>query len=250
MAYDGYRSPRSEHGFSEYAYPGSRSVDPRAVPAYSPSNYQPSTSSQHGETRDHRDIRDYSRSSATQDGYSSDPTRDSTYQPHYPASTSERTDPVNYDYPPEILAHIKATVKEELMKELKTAGTLQVETGVPLTRTRSAQPSYTPPNPDYSTYTSPSNTQGYFNTIPRDQGLRVNDRPPRSPSSDSGPVRPRAPRTSTSGSEPTALDRTWGQLFDNGNPTPRLGELLRGLANHIVSLRWCYPQDVSCLSGY
>ncbi|KAI9885975.1 MAG: hypothetical protein M1823_002197 [Watsoniomyces obsoletus] len=36
--------------------------------------------------------------------------------------------------------------------------------------------------------------------------------------------------------EETPLDKTWGQLFDaEGNATCRLGQLLRGLANHIVS---------------
>ncbi len=37
--------------------------------------------------------------------------------------------------------------------------------------------------------------------------------------------------------EETPIDKTWGQLFDaEGNPTCRLGQFLRGLANHIVSV--------------
>ena len=35
--------------------------------------------------------------------------------------------------------------------------------------------------------------------------------------------------------EETTLEKVWGQLFDEvGNPTLRLGQLLRGLAVHIV----------------
>src|SRR5579862_7148412 len=41
MAPDGYRSPRSEHGFpQEYPYPGTRPVDPRATPIYTTGAYQ------------------------------------------------------------------------------------------------------------------------------------------------------------------------------------------------------------------
>jgi hypothetical protein len=36
--------------------------------------------------------------------------------------------------------------------------------------------------------------------------------------------------------ELSTVDQKWGRLFDNeGNPTQRLGQFLRGLANHIVS---------------
>jgi len=42
------------------------------------------------------------------------------------------------------------------------------------------------------------------------------------------------------GSSPelSTVDLKWGALFDaNGNPTPRLKQFLRGLANHLVSYR-------------
>jgi hypothetical protein len=246
MAYDGFRSPRADHGFpSDYSFAGGRPVDPRAPLAYTSGSYQPPATTQYVDSRDNRDSRDYSRSSAAGNGYPSDPTRDPTYQTRYseyPSPASERPDTLRPDCPPELYAQIKADVKAELMKEFKTAGGLAADSGIPLTRAQSAQPTYTPPKPDYSTYGSSTNAQGYFNPIPRsprDQVPRPNDRGPPSPaaSSDSGPMRPRPSRASTSGGEPTALDRTWGKLFDSGgNPTSRLGELLRGLANHIVSV--------------
>lgn len=43
-------------------------------------------------------------------------------------------------------------------------------------------------------------------------------------------VRPRAP----SEIEETTLERIWQPLFDNGNPTMRLSQFLRGLAQHLV----------------
>lgn len=48
--------------------------------------------------------------------------------------------------------------------------------------------------------------------------------------------------------ELSAVDQKWGRLFDSeGNPTPRLGQFLIGLANHIVSgmcLAQTLPQSV------
>ena len=35
--------------------------------------------------------------------------------------------------------------------------------------------------------------------------------------------------------ELSIIDRKWGKLFDEGEPTERLRGFLRGLANHLVS---------------
>ncbi|KXL50364.1 hypothetical protein M433DRAFT_36116, partial [Acidomyces richmondensis BFW] len=35
--------------------------------------------------------------------------------------------------------------------------------------------------------------------------------------------------------EATTLERAWQPLFDNGHPTPRLGQFLRGLALHLIN---------------
>lgn len=49
-------------------------------------------------------------------------------------------------------------------------------------------------------------------------------------------VRPGAARTYST-LELSTIDQRWGRLFDKeGNPTQRLGQVLRGLANHIVSV--------------
>jgi hypothetical protein len=245
MAPDGYRSPRNEHRFSqEYPYPGTRPVEPRATPIYA---YQPPATSQYADPRDHRDPRDYGRQATARDGYSSDTTRDSTlyqarYQPsEYPAPpTQDRS-----DISPEALAKIKEDLKAELLKELKAGDGLQTES---MARTQSAQPTYNAPNPDYSAYGSPPNAPNYFDSMPhvsRDRNLRQDGRRAPSPaaSSDSGAGRQKPSRVPSS--EPTVLDKTWRELFDASNkPTKRLGELLRGLANHIVSLQW-HSLDVS-----
>jgi hypothetical protein len=49
--------------------------------------------------------------------------------------------------------------------------------------------------------------------------------------------RPTAYRSSFSNTELSTIDLKWGTLFDGDlNPTPRLRQFLRGLANHIVSI--------------
>lgn len=59
---------------------------------------------------------------------------------------------------------------------------------------------------------------------------------PLSEHSDSPYARPKGPRRLSTGKEETTLEKIWGQLFDEEcNPTLRLGQLLRGLAVHIVS---------------
>jgi hypothetical protein len=48
------------------------------------------------------------------------------------------------------------------------------------------------------------------------------------------PTRPAVGRTYST-VELSTIDQKWGRLFDiEGNPTPRLGQFLRGLANHLV----------------
>jgi hypothetical protein len=50
-------------------------------------------------------------------------------------------------------------------------------------------------------------------------------------------------RSSFSNTELSTVDLKWGMLFDGDlNPTPRLGQFLRGLGNHIVSFSLLYYQ--------
>lgn len=56
------------------------------------------------------------------------------------------------------------------------------------------------------------------------------------------------PDRKTTEQEESPMDRTWGQLFDeSGNSTARLGQFLRGLANHIVSFSACSAPAASML---
>lgn len=59
---------------------------------------------------------------------------------------------------------------------------------------------------------------------------------PLSEKSDSAYTRPKGPSRLSTGKEETTLEKIWGPLFDEEcNPTLKLGQLLRGLAIHIVS---------------
>jgi hypothetical protein len=58
-------------------------------------------------------------------------------------------------------------------------------------------------------------------------GVRFSNREPS--------IRPAAVSRGFSGVELSTIDHKWGRLFDSeGNPTQRLGQFLRGLANHMV----------------
>ena len=53
--------------------------------------------------------------------------------------------------------------------------------------------------------------------------------------------RPAAHRSSFPNTEFSTVDLKWGRMFDGDlNPTPRLGQFLRGMANHIVSFALLY----------
>jgi hypothetical protein len=107
---------------------------------------------------------------------------------------------------------------------------------------KSSSTSSPPPN-NRGVYTPPSPTQPSQPINVPQQPMEPARSPPSSPSerpsgvrfSDrSLPTRPGAGRTYST-MELSTIDQKWGRLFDNeGNPTQRLGQFLRGLANHIV----------------
>lgn len=105
---------------------------------------------------------------------------------------------------------------------------------------------YTPPSPHkHSDDVVPRSDGGRSpvkGTSASDHGIK-REPSPFSQSSDTSEVpytRPKGPSRLCSAKEQTTLERIWGQLFDEeGNSTPRLGQLLRGLAVHLV----CGPQD-------
>lgn len=56
------------------------------------------------------------------------------------------------------------------------------------------------------------------------------------PSSEPATPKQESPEVSSGGSQMSAVDLKWGTLFDgNGEPTRRLGEFLRGIANYLIA---------------
>ena len=170
--------------------------------------------------------------------------------------------------PPEVIAQITQTV----IKQLQSSG-LDGSTPVPPSQSRFSPPPhqpvplspstasgtsqtmpnrvFTPPSPlkhsDYPDHVSPSHSQsGQLPEMPQSpHDHKSHFSPPRrspspqshtSDSSDKAYTRPRGPSRLSTSKEETTLEKIWGQLFDeDGHPTVRLGQFLRGLAIHIVS---------------
>ena len=119
---------------------------------------------------------------------------------------------------------------------------------------------FTPPSPqknqDYPSHPSPESHSKYMADGPHSptQSKASQFSPagksssPTSQASDAAetkPIRPKGPSRLSTSKEETTLERVWGQLFDEeGHPTIRLGQFLRGLAVHIVCLT---SQHVSAL---
>ena len=111
---------------------------------------------------------------------------------------------------------------------------------------------YTPPSPqkhpDYPTHPSPESHMRYapdgLQSPTQSRAAQSQFSPPRrssSPQSQASdtvaekPVRPKGPSRLSTSKEETTLERIWGQLFnEDGSPTTRLSQFLRGLAVHIV----------------
>jgi hypothetical protein len=122
------------------------------------------------------------------------------------------------------LANSLHIVFEELSKQTSTDGEISNKssstsspppTNTPPSPTQSAKPAYAPP-PPMEPRPPPSS--------PLDKpSVRFSDR------------RPAVSRTYST-AELSTIDQKWGRLFDKeGTPTKRLGEFLRGLANHIIN---------------
>lgn len=163
---------------------------------------------------------------------------------------------------PEVLSQITATV----IQQLKASGldNLQASgSGVPPSRSQSQQPPYTaaeyPPRPHSTSPPTASQGSGsapdalansYEN--PRSytgpSGYASENRPYSKPSSDTFArrhdsmssqgsqkvERPKPPSRDATVVEMTTLEKIWGKLFEDGKPTKRLGQFLRGIAMHLV----------------
>lgn len=99
----------------------------------------------------------------------------------------------------------------------------------PPSPTSTTKPSFPPPptEPMRSPPASPSSDKPFARFNDRDRGY--NDRPAQ-----------KVHRTYST-VELSTIDQKWGRLFDSDSrPTERLGQFLRGLANHIVSRLICF----------
>ncbi|RSL47642.1 hypothetical protein CEP53_009861 [Fusarium sp. AF-6] len=73
------------------------------------------------------------------------------------------------------------------------------------------------------------------------QSVRFSDRGPvilngKSPTRSEAPPRPEPPVVDVLGNALSAVDQKWGRLFDDrGEPTARLGQVLRGIANYLIA---------------
>jgi len=266
MAYEGYRSPppTDQPGIFDYS-------DPRLQ---YPAGYQ-----QQHPSEFHR-ARPRESSSARGDDYASDTARYThSQQPITEAISSafHKEEPSGY-VPPELVAQIT----ENVIKQLKTT---RLDSGTPVPQQQHQPPPPPPPlaqsppirsgsspsmttqnlhtpssphmKPDYPLYGSPPHTSASNPSPhnPRDsQGPHGNDRRPPSPqgqSSESSLRRPKGPMRLSTSKQETTLEKIWGQLFDEeGHPTVRLGQFLRGLAIHIVGfiIRSVYSRNTVGIS--
>ena len=256
MAHDSYRNPADQAVY--YDYPDSRSQYAGSYTsneAYKPKSRQSSRDRGEGRTTE------YPRFS----------------QPHQPineavniAFAEKAADPtagVN----PELIAHITETVIKQLRTTSLDAGTPVQATHQtyppppphqPVPQSPNTRSAVSPPAPSRNVYTppSPQKHSGYPSTSPELASAVPQASPPSPPepsnsqfdprrppsrssvTSDGNTVRPRGPTRLSTSKEETTLEKIWGQLFDEeGQPTLRLGQLLRGLAVHLVRNSCCEP---------
>ena len=254
MAYDSYRNP-AEQAPPYYEYPDSRS---QYANSYTPAEAYKPKSRQSSRDRGEGRATEYPRFS----------------QPHQPineavnaAFVDKAADPTA-GMNPELIAHITETVIKQLRTTSLDAGTpiqathqtyppppppppQQPPPLSPTMQSRASPPMptrnvYTPPSPpkypDYPNTASPpmasTNPQAGPPSPPEPSSVQFDPRrPPSRTSMTNEPthVRPKGPTRLSTSKEETTLEKIWGQLFDEeGQPTPRLGQLLRGLAVHLV----------------
>ncbi|KAJ4336718.1 hypothetical protein N0V95_008533 [Ascochyta clinopodiicola] len=160
---------------------------------------------------------------------------------------------------PDLIAQIAAEVKKSVLDEIKQsgiAGATPAQPG-PAPPQQHIPPSpdstgvssptrnvYTPPSPVYQDAASqPSTAQEPPSRGPKFDGGTDDLPTPRydssvpvdTPRRERAPERP-APAVRMATDDFTPIEKMWQRLFDlQGQPLPRLGEFLRGLAMHLVS---------------
>lgn len=149
---------------------------------------------------------------------------------------------------PDLIAQITAQVKRSVLDEIKLSGIQPVSvtpehyvSPSPASVSTSIPPRdvYTPPSPKHADF--PIQTSPTRDPIFRDLGGADDTPTPRYERSapidipqEKAPVRP-APPPRMETDDYTPIEKMWQRLFDpEGQPLPRLGEFLRGLALHLV----------------
>lgn len=226
--------------------------DPYQAPyssSYEPHPYHPPSYQQDASFREPQHPRSPASSRATNDGHaqpSQQPLHNALNNAFDKSDSAGKVDP-------ELIAQITAEVKKSVLDEIKLGMGVTVQQPVappqqpyppqsPISMTSiPSRNVYTPPSPrpaDLSSHESPSPDPLSHEPLFEGAGDTPTPRHERSapveiPHQRSIP-RPAAPRMSTE--DLTPIERRWQHLFDpQGQPTPRLGEFLRGLAVHLVS---------------
>ena len=260
MAFERYRSSLSPGSRPDYFEPSDQQTQ-------IPTGYPP----QH--PLDPRDVR--SRASSTIPPDAQDATRKSPppAQPTQPqrqpvneaaSSNISQASASTSQYPPDLVAQITADV----LARLQAAGqennvapppppasyppppSVRSDSETSTSPTMASRNVHTPPSPHhtYRAESIPSDSAPPFAAAPGSAPLSPKE-PPVAPPTDRGmpspgseassvsssSVRPKVSRLSTDKGQ-TPLEKFWGALFDeDARPTARLGQFLRGLANHIVN---------------
>ena len=236
MAYDPYRPHQSDshHHFSPNPY--DQTHDSRPYHSYNPPGHYPQEPS----------IPPRASSPSRSDGSSQQPLNDALRNAFNKSDAARTLDP-------DLIAELTAQVKKSVLDEIKLNGvgtTAQNPPPAPQyvpqspTSTSTSIPSrnvYTPPSPRYQDYSSRDSHSpdyiGSFDGTGETQTPRYGGGDSYERQSRPAPVQ----RASTDG-DFTPIEKMWQRLFtSNGNPTPRLGQFLRGLAVHLVCVNSFSP---------
>jgi hypothetical protein len=157
---------------------------------------------------------------------------------------------------PDLIAQITEQVKRSVLDEIKSsgmAGTTHAQT-IPVSPQQWGPPSpistsnsipprdvYTPPSPkrtDFSSQQSPERDPLYRDPLLDGNSDLPTPRPERgAPVERERPSARPAPARRMATEDYTPIEKMWQRLFEpDGQPLPRLGQLLRGLALHLVRI--------------
>ncbi len=263
MAREGYRSP-----------PPPEQPNPNVQPdPHYPQPAPYSSSIPHPTIPEYERIRPPNMSTAQSDAYNADPARyHQARQPINEAVNSAFHGTENISsISPDILNQITAQITANVIQQLGSTNmpppanipppatnmngpASPTTTGSPPTQHRNA---YTPPSPyrPAENYTQPPSSPPIVATQPRvvipnygrtspppehrptsplSQASQTDERDTRDERIDRG-ARPKGPKRLSTGQDPTILEKIWQTLFDDdGQPTARLGQFLRGIAVHLI----------------